>query len=186
MPTYQYACTECGHQLEAVQSFSDPALTECPTCQGKLRKVFNSVGIVFKGSGFYRNDSRANGTGAEKAADGAKKAESSPSTESSSGTSSSSPTSTPAAASASSGSGSSGAARPEAARPEAAHREAARPEAAHREAPRLPRLPEHSRSSFTPDFARISRSHASRPSPVPTAGTRPRRARITYVTPSAA
>ncbi len=63
MPTYQYACTECGEQLEAVQSFSDPALTECPACHGKLRKVFNSVGIVFKGSGFYRTDSRpANGT----------------------------------------------------------------------------------------------------------------------------
>jgi putative FmdB family regulatory protein len=58
VPTYQYACTECGERLEAVQSFSDPALTECPACQGKLRKVFNSVGVVFKGSGFYRNDSR--------------------------------------------------------------------------------------------------------------------------------
>lgn len=61
MPTYQYACTECGERLEAVQSFSDPALTECPNCQGKLRKVFNSVGVVFKGSGFYRNDSRVGG-----------------------------------------------------------------------------------------------------------------------------
>src|SRR3954463_13558096 len=70
VPTYQYACTECGNQLEAVQSFSDPALTECPECQGKLRKVFNSVGIVFKGSGFYRNDSRAGAVGAEKAANG--------------------------------------------------------------------------------------------------------------------
>ncbi len=59
MPTYQYACTECGERLEAVQSFSDPALTECPHCHGKLRKVFNSVGVVFKGSGFYRNDARA-------------------------------------------------------------------------------------------------------------------------------
>ena len=58
MPTYQYACTECGHRLEAVQSFSDEPLTECPQCEGRLRKVFNSVGIVFKGSGFYRNDSR--------------------------------------------------------------------------------------------------------------------------------
>ncbi len=66
MPTYQYACTECGEQLEAVQSFSDPALTECPNCGGKLRKVFNSVGIVFKGSGFYRNDSRAGNGSAEK------------------------------------------------------------------------------------------------------------------------
>ena len=67
MPTYQYACTECGHQLEAVQSFSDAALTECPDCHGKLRKVFNSVGIVFKGTGFYRNDSRADKVSAEKA-----------------------------------------------------------------------------------------------------------------------
>jgi putative FmdB family regulatory protein len=58
VPTYQYACTECGHGFEAVQSFSDDALTECPQCQGRLRKVFSSVGIVFKGSGFYRNDSR--------------------------------------------------------------------------------------------------------------------------------
>ena len=58
MPTYQYACTECGHAFEQFQSFSDDALTECPECQGRLRKVFNAVGVVFKGSGFYRNDSR--------------------------------------------------------------------------------------------------------------------------------
>ena len=58
MPTYQYACTECGNAFEAVQSFSDDALTDCPACNGRLRKVFSSVGIVFKGSGFYRNDSR--------------------------------------------------------------------------------------------------------------------------------
>lgn len=58
MPTYQYTCTACGHQLEAVQSFTDEPLTECPTCAGRLRKLFNSVGIVFKGSGFYRTDSR--------------------------------------------------------------------------------------------------------------------------------
>ncbi|WP_018347902.1 FmdB family zinc ribbon protein [Longispora albida] len=58
MPTYQYACTECGHQLEAVQSFSDDALTVCPECAGKLRKLFGAVGVVFKGSGFYRTDSR--------------------------------------------------------------------------------------------------------------------------------
>ncbi|WP_182899804.1 FmdB family zinc ribbon protein [Microbispora sp. H10830] len=59
MPTYQYACTACGEQLEAVQKFSDDPLTECPVCQGKLRKVFSAVGIVFKGSGFYRTDSRS-------------------------------------------------------------------------------------------------------------------------------
>ncbi|HEX6757624.1 MAG TPA: FmdB family zinc ribbon protein [Propionibacteriaceae bacterium] len=59
MPTYQYRCTECGEDLEAVQKFSDPALTTCPTCGGQLRKVFNPVGVVFKGSGFYRTDSRS-------------------------------------------------------------------------------------------------------------------------------
>ncbi len=58
MPTYQYVCTECGHDFETVQSFSEDALSVCPVCGGRLRKVFNSVGIVFKGSGFYRNDSR--------------------------------------------------------------------------------------------------------------------------------
>jgi putative FmdB family regulatory protein len=59
VPTYQYACTECGHAFEQVQSFTDDALTECPDCGGRLRKVFNAVGVVFKGSGFYRTDSRA-------------------------------------------------------------------------------------------------------------------------------
>ena len=58
MPTYQYACTECGHAFEQFQSFSDDALTECPECRGRLRKLFSAVGVVFKGSGFYRNDSR--------------------------------------------------------------------------------------------------------------------------------
>ena len=62
MPTYQYACTECGHAFEQVQSFSDDTLTVCPECQGRLRKVFNAVGVVFKGSGFYRNDSRSTTT----------------------------------------------------------------------------------------------------------------------------
>ena len=66
MPTYEYVCTSCGHRLEAVQSFSDSALTTCPVCQGALRKVFGNVGIVLKGSGFYKNDSRtsrSNGSG---------------------------------------------------------------------------------------------------------------------------
>ena len=58
MPTYSYACTECDHRFDAVQSFSDDSLTVCPECQGRLRKVFNAVGVVFKGSGFYRTDSR--------------------------------------------------------------------------------------------------------------------------------
>jgi putative FmdB family regulatory protein len=59
VPTYQYACTACDHRFEAVQSFSDASLTVCPACSGTLRKVFSSVGIVFKGSGFYRTDSRS-------------------------------------------------------------------------------------------------------------------------------
>jgi putative FmdB family regulatory protein len=70
VPTYQYTCTDCGEPLEAVQKFSDDALTVCPACGGKLRKVFSAVGIVFKGSGFYRNDSRKGaevGAGAAKA-----------------------------------------------------------------------------------------------------------------------
>ena len=58
MPTYQYSCTDCGHFFEAVQSFSEDSLTVCPQCEGRLRKVYNAVGVVFKGSGFYRNDSR--------------------------------------------------------------------------------------------------------------------------------
>src|SRR5438552_12961662 len=62
VPTYQYACTACGDQLEAVQSFADEPLTECPACEGRLRKLFSSVGVVFKGSGFYRTDSRSGAT----------------------------------------------------------------------------------------------------------------------------
>ena len=58
MPTYAYTCTACKHDFEIVQSFSDDSLTECPQCEGRLRKVFNAVGVVFKGSGFYSNDSR--------------------------------------------------------------------------------------------------------------------------------
>ena len=58
MPTYAYACTECEHRFEIVQSFVDDSLTECPKCDGRLRKLFNAVGVVFKGSGFYRTDSR--------------------------------------------------------------------------------------------------------------------------------
>ena len=62
MPTYQYTCTECGEPLEAVQKFTDAPLTMCPVCGGRLRKVFSAVGIVFKGSGFYRTDSRKSAT----------------------------------------------------------------------------------------------------------------------------
>jgi putative FmdB family regulatory protein len=64
LPTYQYACTECGHAFEQFQSFTDDALTVCPECEGRLRKVFNAVGVVFKGSGFYRTDSRTDGKSA--------------------------------------------------------------------------------------------------------------------------
>ncbi|MEY9213871.1 FmdB family transcriptional regulator [Thermobifida halotolerans] len=89
MPTYQYACTECGADLEVVQSFSDDPLTTCPECQGKLRKVYSAVGIVFKGSGFYRTDSTSSSnssalTGSSKS-DKPAKAESSSSESSSSG-----------------------------------------------------------------------------------------------------
>ena len=79
MPTYQYACTACGHQLEAVQSFADEPLTVCPACEGRLRKLFSSVGVVFKGSGFYRTDSRNEAKGSTSAApakDGSSKSES--------------------------------------------------------------------------------------------------------------
>jgi len=77
VPTYQYACTACHHRFEAVQAFTDDSLTVCPECGGSLRKVYGSVGVVFKGSGFYRTDSRAGAvspaaSGADKAAGGDK------------------------------------------------------------------------------------------------------------------
>ena len=65
MPTYQYSCTECGHFFEQVQSFTEDSLTVCPECDGRLRKVFNAVGVVFKGSGFYRTDSRGGSSGSD-------------------------------------------------------------------------------------------------------------------------
>lgn len=70
MPTYSYACTECDNRFDAVQAFTDGALTECPQCSGRLRKLFGKVGVVFKGSGFYRTDSRAASNGSS---DGEKK-----------------------------------------------------------------------------------------------------------------
>nr|WP_084215960.1 FmdB family zinc ribbon protein [Pseudonocardia spinosispora] len=108
MPTYQYACTACGHRFEAVQAFTDSTLTECPECAGRLRKVFSSVGIVFKGSGFYRTDSRsgsgvAAGGSSEKPSD----SKSSTSSESSSSSSDSSSSSSSSSSSGSSSSGSS-------------------------------------------------------------------------------
>jgi putative FmdB family regulatory protein len=92
VPTYQYACTDCDHRFEAVQSFSDDALTVCPNCSGKLRKVFSSVGIVFKGSGFYRTDSRngSSATAPAKNEGGSTKTESGSSGDSSSSSSGSS------------------------------------------------------------------------------------------------
>ena len=105
MPTYQYACTACDHRFEAVQSFSDASLTTCPACTGTLRKVFSSVGIVFKGSGFYRTDSRsgASSVSSSSSSDGASSSSESSSVKSDSGSSSksdsgTSSTSAPAAA----------------------------------------------------------------------------------------
>jgi putative FmdB family regulatory protein len=121
VPTYQYRCTACGESLEAVQSFAEPSLTDCPACGGALRKVFNSVGIVFKGSGFYRTDSRS---GPVKAgSDGAKsdsaksdspksdgaKSESAPKSDSGGSKSDSGSTSTASGSATSAGSGGSGA-----------------------------------------------------------------------------
>ncbi|MFB7460062.1 MULTISPECIES: FmdB family zinc ribbon protein [unclassified Streptomyces] len=100
MPTYQYQCTECGDGLEAVQKFTDDALTECPGCGGRLKKVFSAVGIVFKGSGFYRNDSRGSSSSSSPASS------SKSSSSSSSGSSSSGSTSGSSSSSGSSGSSS--------------------------------------------------------------------------------
>ena len=94
MPTYAYACRDCDHRFEAVQSFSDDSLSVCPECDGSLRKVFNSVGVVFKGGGFYRTDSRASSSSSTPAST------SSDSGSSSSSSGSSSSTTTAAAASA--------------------------------------------------------------------------------------
>jgi putative FmdB family regulatory protein len=73
VPTYAYACTACGHRFEVQQSFSDASLTQCPECEGKLRKLFNTVGIVFKGSGFYRTDSRTPAAAGSSSNEGASK-----------------------------------------------------------------------------------------------------------------
>ena len=111
MPTYQYACTSCGEPLEAVQSFTDAPLTVCPACGGALRKVFSAVGVVFKGSGFYKNDSRAGSKKSESTGDSPAKTDTAAKTDSapkadakpastSAGTSTGSTSSTPAAKSA--------------------------------------------------------------------------------------
>ena len=101
MPTYQYRCTACDHAFEEFQSFTDEALSVCPVCGGRLRKVFNAVGVVFKGSGFYRTDSRSNANGSEsseKSGGSSTEKSASPAEKSSSGEKSSSTTSSSAAA----------------------------------------------------------------------------------------
>jgi len=99
VPTYSYACTECDNRFDAVQAFTDDALTACPECSGRLRKLFNSVGVVFKGSGFYRTDSRESSKSSVKSDSASSSSEkSASSSDSSSSSSNSSSTSTPAAA----------------------------------------------------------------------------------------
>nr|WP_116114683.1 FmdB family zinc ribbon protein [Austwickia chelonae] len=109
MPTYAYACTDCGHNFEVRQSFSDNALTDCPECTGRLRKLFNAVGVVFKGSGFYRTDSRGSSSSSTAASSSSSSAPStgSPSSGSSSDSSSSSSASSTSSASNSSSTNSS-------------------------------------------------------------------------------
>lgn len=104
MPTYSYACTACGHRFDAQQAFTDASLTECPECSGRLRKLFGAVGVVFKGSGFYRTDSRSSGKTASipagtSSSNGSSAAtgSSSPSAPASSGSSGTPSTSSPAA-----------------------------------------------------------------------------------------
>ena len=105
MPTYQYRCVDCGSELETVQSFSDPSLTECPECDGTLRKVYSAVGVVFKGSGFYATDNRIKGKTAAAAAttssspDKSSGSEKSSSSENSTSTSDSSSSSKPSSSS---------------------------------------------------------------------------------------
>ncbi|MET4611198.1 putative FmdB family regulatory protein [Rhodococcus sp. PvR044] len=89
MPTYSYACTECSNRFDIVQSFTDDTLTVCSECSGKLRKLFNSVGIVFKGSGFYRTDSRGSGGTASEPAKSDSSASSTPASSPSTSTSTS-------------------------------------------------------------------------------------------------
>jgi putative FmdB family regulatory protein len=105
VPTYQYACRACGEQLEAVQSFSEASLTECPNCGGELRKVFSAVGVVFKGSGFYKTDSRSSSSSSDKASSST--SDSGSSSSSSDAKSDSKPAAAPAAKSESSSSSSS-------------------------------------------------------------------------------
>src|ERR1044072_3527404 len=90
VPTYQYACTACDNRFDVVQSFSDASLTECSECGGKLRKLYGSVGVVFKGSGFYRTDSRSESKASSTASTSSSTAEKSSATSSDKSTSTSS------------------------------------------------------------------------------------------------
>ncbi|WP_380174115.1 FmdB family zinc ribbon protein [Kineococcus sp. DHX-1] len=109
MPTYAYACQSCGHSFEVRQSFSDDALTDCPECSGALRKLFNNVGIVFKGSGFYRNDSRSsNGSSGGSSSSSEKASESKPASSDAKPSSSSSSSTSSTSSSSSSSSSSTG------------------------------------------------------------------------------
>ena len=108
MPTYQYSCTACGEPLEVVQSFTDDALTECPACGGKLRKLYNAVGIVFKGSGFYRTDNRSGSSSTVPAASSSSSDSGSAKSDSAPSSGSSGSSSTGSSSSGSSGSGGSG------------------------------------------------------------------------------
>lgn len=110
MPTYQYLCTACGHAFEQFQSFSDDALTVCPECDGRLRKVFNSVGVVFKGSGFYKTDSRSSSSSTETSSTGSSTSSTTPSTPAASSSDSSSAKPSGTSSSSSSSSSSTGAA----------------------------------------------------------------------------
>ncbi|MGE2734816.1 FmdB family zinc ribbon protein [Mycolicibacterium vaccae] len=105
MPTYSYACTECDNKFDVVQAFTDDSLTECPQCHGRLRKVFGKVGVVFKGSGFYRTDSRESGRSSS-GSNGSSSASTNSSSDSSSSSSSSSSDSSSSSASSSASSGS--------------------------------------------------------------------------------
>ena len=98
MPTYSYACTDCGDRFDAVQAFSDDALTTCTKCEGRLRKLFNSVGVVFKGSGFYRTDSRDASNGSAKSDNSSSKSGKSDASASSTSSSSDKSSSAPAPA----------------------------------------------------------------------------------------
>jgi putative FmdB family regulatory protein len=102
MPTYDYRCRDCGHEFEAVQSFSDDALTECPQCGGSLRKVFGNIGVTFKGSGFYKTD---HGSRAKTSSSSSSSGDTGSSSSSDSSSPSATASSTPASSSSSGSSG---------------------------------------------------------------------------------